>query len=205
MGRLVISIMIVGELDLVRGALAAVLAQEDDLEVTSELPVREPAVTAADVRQPAVVILDLDQYGSDGLDTVRRLTEELPESRILVLTGQQAPELLRHALAAQVWGLVSAEASPDQLAAAIRQVAGGRRVIEAVLAAAALRPSRNPLTEQERSVLRLAGDGMRSREIAAQLYLSPGTVRNYLSAAMRKTGGRTRLEAVRVAKEAGWI
>jgi two-component system response regulator DesR len=112
---------------------------------------------------------------------------------------------MRQTLAARVWGLVSADTSPDRLVRLVRQVAAGRRVIDPALAAAALRAAENPLTGQERAALLLAAAGMRSREIAERLYLSAGTVRNHLSSAMRKTGARTRLEAIRKAQEVGWL
>jgi two-component system response regulator DesR len=204
-GDLLISVMIVGEVDLVRGALAAVLAHEEDLEVTPELPLREDVIAAARVHHPAVVIIDADRYGADGLATIQRLGDELPECRVLLLTSQLTAEVLRRALAAGVWGIASPDTSPEQLVQSIRHVAAGERVIDSTLAAAALQTANNPLTDQECAVLQLAGDGMRSREIAERLFLSPGTVRNYLSAAMRKTGARNRLEAVRRARAAGWL
>jgi two-component system response regulator DesR len=203
--NLVIPIMIVGEADLVRGALAAVLAHEDDLEVTSSLPQPQDAITAARAHRPAVVIIDADRYGADGLAAIQRLGHELPECRVLVLTNRWTAEVVRRALAAGVWGVTSADTSPEQLVQSIRNVAAGERVIDSALAAAALQSPDSPLTEQERAALLLAGEGMRTREIANRLFLSPGTVRNYLSAAMRKTGARNRLEALRRARAAGWL
>jgi two-component system, NarL family, response regulator DesR len=200
-----IPIMIVGEVDLVRGALAAVLAHEDDLVVTSAFPLPEDAISAARAHRPAVVIIDADRYGGEGLVAIQRLGRELPECRVLVLTNQWTAEVVRRALVAGVWGVASADTSPEQLVQSIRHVAAGERVIDSALAAAALQSPNSPLTEQERAALVLAGEGMRTREIADQLFLSPGTVRNYLSAAMRKTGARNRLEALRRARAAGWI
>jgi two-component system response regulator DesR len=211
----VISVMIVGEVDLVRGALAARLRHEDDLEITSELPLRDDTVVTAINDRPAVVIIDIDRYGAGGLTVARRLAAELPACRVLLLTDRQTPPVLRRALALGAFGLVSPEMSPEQLAQAIRQAVAGERIIDMGLAAAALadafpRPARrprqdNPLTAHERAALRLAGEGLRSREIAERLYLSPGTVRNYLSHAIRKTGARNRLEAIRRAQNAGWL
>lgn len=197
--------MLVGGVDLVRGALAAVIEREDDLEVTLELPLGEDVVAAARTHRPAVIIIDADRHDADGLAAVQRLGDELPECRVLLLTSQQAAEILRRALAAGVWGIASPDTSPDQLVHSIRTVAAGERAIDSTLLAAALQPTGNPLTDRERAVLRLAGEGMRSREIAEHLHLSPGTVRNYLSAAIRKTAARTRLEAVRRARSAGWL
>lgn len=197
--------MIVGEVDLVRGALAARLTHEDDLEVTSEQPLRNDTVAIAIADRPAVVLINIDQYDTDGLAVARRLAQALPACRVLLLTHRQTPPLLRRAVAVGAWGLVSAEMSPEQLAQAIRRVAAGERVIDTELAVAALAAVENPLTAHERAALRLASEGLRSREIAARLYLSPGTVRNYLSQAIRKTGARNRLEAVRRAQNAGWL
>jgi two-component system response regulator DesR len=197
--------MIVGEVNLVRGALAAVLAHEDDLQVTSELSLREDVLAAARTHRPGVVVLDLNRHSADGVELAGRLAGELPECRLMVLTGQRAPEVLRRVLAAGVWALLSVDTPPAQVVQAIRLVATGERVVEPALALAALRTAANPLTGQERAVLRLAAEGLRSREIAERLYLSPGTVRNYLSAAMRKTSARNRLEAVHRAGEAGWL
>jgi two-component system response regulator DesR len=201
----VISIMIVGEVDLVRGALATVLAHEDDMEVTCEVPSWEGAVAIARAHRPAVVIVDVDRYGADGLAAVQRFGDELPECRLLLLTGEGTAEVLRRALAAGVWGIASPDISPAELVCSIRRVAAGERAIDSALAAAALQSGDNPLTEQESAVLRLAGEGMRSREIAERLFLSPGTVRNYLSTAIRKTGARNRLAAIRRARAAGWL
>lgn len=200
-----ISTMIVGEVDLVRGALAAVLAHEDDLEVTLEIPLWRDAIAAARAHRPAVVIVDVDRYGVEGLAAVQRLGDELPECRVLLLTRLRTAEVLRRALTAGVWGIASPDTSPEQLVHWIRKIAAGERVIDSSTAAVALASDGSPLTDREIAVLRLAGDGMRSPEIAERLYLSPGTVRNYLSAAMRKTGARNRLEAVHRARAAGWL
>jgi two-component system response regulator DesR len=197
--------MIVGEVDLVRGALAAVLAHEDDLDVVSELSLRDDVVATARAHRPAVVIIDIDRYGADGLAFAPKLAADLPDCRVLLLTSQQPASALRRALTAGVWGIASPDTSPDRLAQAIRLVARGERVITPVLAAAALLPAQNPLTDQERAVLLLAGDGLRSQEIAERLFLSPGTVRNYLSSAVRKTGARNRLAAARRARKEGWL
>lgn len=205
MGDLVIPIMLVGAVDLVTSALAAVLANEDDLEVTPALALREEVVAAARANRPAVVVIDVDQSGGDGLEVARWLAEAVPDSRVLLLTGRQTAAMLRRALAVGVWGLVSPDSSPEHLSQLVRQVAGGERVVDPALAAAALRPADDPLTGGERAVLRLAGAGLRSREIAERVFLAPGTVRNYLSAAMRKTGTRNRLEAFRRAQEWGWL
>lgn len=200
-----ISIMIVAELDLVRGALAAVLAHEPDLDIAADLSPAVDIVSAARAHHPAVAIIDIDQSGGDGLAGAERLAAGVPGCRLLLLSRQRTVPVLRRALAAGVWGMIGPDVPPDRLVQAIRQVAGGERVFDRELAVAALRPDDQQLTDRERAVLSLAGEGLRSPEIAERLFLSPGTVRNYLSAAKRKIGARTRLEAFRWAREKGWL
>lgn len=200
-----IPIVIIGEVDLVRGSLAAMLAHEDDLDVASVLPPREDVAAAVRHHRPAVVVIDIDRCREVGLEAARQLVADQPECRVLLLASRQPAAVLRRALAAQVSGLASPDIAPEQLAQSIRLVAAGERVIDPALAAAALQPAASPLTERERAVLLLAADGLRAPEIAERLFLSPGTVRNHLSAALRKSGARNRLEAVRRARGRGWI
>lgn len=201
-----ILVMIVEEVGMVRGALAETLSSEPDLRVTATLSLsQEDPVRAARSQPPAVIVIDARHYGAEAVEVARRLGAEVPVSRVLLLTDAPDGEVWRSALAAGVWGLVSVDISPEQLAQSIRQVATGERVVDPEISAAALRLPSTPLTEQERAVLRLAGDGLPSIEIAAQLFLSDGTVRNYLSAAIRKTGARNRLEAARLARQKGWF
>lgn len=208
-GREVIPVMLVGDVGLARTALAAVLTHTGDLRVVSSLSLGADLVAAARDRQPAVAVLDLspDRHppGAHTLDAVERLCGQAPRCRALLLVGRYTEAVLKRALSAGVWGVLSQEISPEQLVVSIRQVAAGERVVEHRLAAAALRVDDSPLTDQERVVLGLAATGARSRDIGDQLFLSAGTVRNYLSSAIRKTGARNRLEAVRWAREAGWL
>lgn len=200
-----ISIMILGEMDLVRGALAARLAHEDDLEVVSVLPLREDIVPVARERCPAVVIVDIDHSNGDAMAVAGRLAVDVPECRVVLLAGREPAAAVHQVLAAGVSGLVSRDTAPEQLVRAIRQVVAGERVIDPTMAAAALHPVASPLTDQEQAVLLLAEDGLRAPEIAERLFLSRGTVRNYLSSAVRKTGARNRLEAARSARKCGWM
>jgi two-component system response regulator DesR len=149
--------------------------------------------------------IDVDRYGVDGFDSAQSLADQVPQCRVLVVADRLTAVLVRRALAAGVWGIAGPDTSPEQLAQAIRQVAAGERAIGPALAALALQPVENPLSDRQRVVLALAGEGLPAREIARRLFLSPGTVRNYLSVAMTKTGARNRLDAVRRAREEGWL
>ena len=198
-----IRIMIIGGGELLRGALAAMLAREPDLSVVAALAPAES--TDAVAPRPHVAVVDLDGWEEGGLEAARHLAATSPRCRVLVLTSQRRPAPLRAILDAGVAGLLGRDDPPDTLARWVRRVAAGERVIDPALAAVLLEPTGNPLTPREQSVLRLASDGLPSAEIARQLHLAPGTIRNYLSSAMRKTGARNRLEAALLAREAGWL
>ncbi len=162
-------------------------------------------VPAALAHRPDVAVLDLDMPGAGGLSAARALEAALPDCRILILTALGSPEALRSALAARVGGFMLKDAQPHQLAAAIRSVAAGEHVIDPKPAAAALTARVSPLTSRESDVLRLAAAGAELDETARQLHLSQGTVRNHLGAAVTKLDARTRLDAVRIAREQGWL
>jgi two-component system response regulator DesR len=153
--------------------------------------------------RPDVAIVDIDLLTDDGLATVRRLNET--GCAVLVIAGSEAPGVLRRALNVHVRGFIGKHAAPSQLAQTIRKVAGGERVIDASLAVAVVAAPSNPLSPRERDVLSAASSGVPSDEVAAALHLTAGTVRNYISAILRKTGARNRLEAIRMAEEAGWL
>jgi two-component system response regulator DesR len=150
------------------------------------------------------VVIDVDPSGATGL-TIQDLRQRLPDTQIVALTAAQPSGLVQHLLAADVLGVVDKNAPAARLLDAIRGAATGEQVIDVSLAVAALAVEPNPLTRRELEVLRLAADGAAGPEIAQQLHLSPGTVRNYLSKVITKTGGRTRVDTVRIAREAGWI
>ncbi|MFF3727860.1 DNA-binding response regulator [Streptomyces erythrochromogenes] len=200
-----IRILLAEDMHMIRGALAALLGLEPDMEVVAEVARGDAVVPAALAHHPTVAVLDLNMPGADGLCAARDLRAALPDCRILILTALGRPEALRSALAARVGGFMLKDAQPDQLAAAIRSVAAGEHVIDAKLAAAALTAQESPLTPRETDVLRLAATGAELDAIGGELHLTQGTVRNYLGAAVTKLGARNRLDAVRIAREHGWL
>jgi two-component system response regulator DesR len=200
-----IRVLIAEDMHLIRRALAALLLLEDDIEVVADLDRGDLVVSAALKVRPDVAVLDIDLPGIDGLTAAQQLHEQLPECRTLVLTGLTQPGNLLRALKAHVRGFIAKDAPPDALADGIRRVAAGQRVIDPELVAAALETGASPLTARETDVLRAAESGISTDEIAVRLSLSPATVRNYLSNSISKTGGRNRIDAIRIARNAGWL
>ena len=200
-----IRVLIAEDMHLIRGALVALLSLEDDMEVVAELDRGDAIVENALRTRPDVAVLDIDLPGVDGLTAAAELHRVLPECRVLVLTGMSQPGHLLRALQASVRGFIVKDAPARTLATGVRRVAAGARVIDPELVAAALETGASPLTPREGDVLRQADSGRPTEEIAAALHLSPATVRNYLSNAISKTGARNRIEAVRVARDAGWL
>ena len=190
---------------MVRGALVALLALEGDLRVVAEVERGDVIVGRALECRPDVAVIDVDLPGMDGLSAAERLTQQLPSCRTLILTSLGRPGTLRKALAAQVGGFLLKDAPPDRLADAVRQVAAGRRVIDPQLALAAFDNGENPLSPREAEVLRLAADGAEAAEIAGKLFLSVGTVRNYLTTVVTKLNARNRVDAIRLARDNGWL
>jgi two-component system, NarL family, response regulator DesR len=190
---------------LVRSALAALLDLEDDFEVVAQVGRGDRVVAAALEHRPDVALLDIEMPGLDGLAAAAALTQELPGCRILILTTFGRPGYLRRAMEAGALGFVVKDAPAEQLADAVRRVAEGGRVVDPALAAATLAGGPSPLTGRERDVLVAARGGATVADIARVLFLSEGTVRNYLSAAIAKTGVRNRMEAIRVADDRGWL
>jgi two-component system response regulator DesR len=201
----VINVLIAEDMHLIRGALVALLSLEPDMEVVAELERGDEIISTAERVRPDVAVVDIDLPGLDGLTAAARLHEALPECRTLVLTGLSQPGNLLRALEAHVRGFIVKDAPADSLADGIRRVAAGQRVIDPDLVAAALETGATPLTGRESDVLRAAEDGITTTEIASRLALSPATVRNYLSNAITKTGGRNRIDAIRIARDAGWL
>jgi two-component system response regulator DesR len=198
-------ILIVSESSLLSEALQAILSREPDLAPV--LVTAASGLTAAQIWdwRPEVALVDLDGRSGAGLTAVRLLVSALPPCRVVVLAERQTPAVLREALDSQVRGFLSKQTPPAALAELIREVGGGGQVIDPAVALAALAVADNPLTGREAEVLRLAAQGVSTREIARKLFLSEGTVRNRMSAAVRKTGSRNRLEAARRAEECGWL
>ncbi|MER7425833.1 response regulator transcription factor [Nonomuraea rubra] len=193
------------DMHLVRGALVALLAYEEDIEVVAEVDRGDRILAAARASHADVAVLDIALPGMDGLDAARELHEKLPECGVLILTGVGTPGLLKKALDVHVRGFMAKDAPPGRLADGIRRVAEGERVIDSELAIAAMRPAEAPLTPRELDVIGAAADGASVGEIAASLYLAEGTVRNYLSRTTAKLGARSRIDAIRIARESGWI
>jgi two-component system response regulator DesR len=201
----VIRLLVADDQALVRSALAALLELEDDFEVVAQVGRGDRVVAAALEHRPDVALLDIEMPGLDGLAAAAALTQELPGCRILILTTVGRPGYLRRAMEAGALGFVVKDAPAEQLADAVRRVAGGGRVVDPALAAATLAGGPSPLTGRERDVLVAARGGATVADIARVLFLSEGTVRNYLSAAIAKTGVRNRMEAIRVADDRGWL
>jgi two-component system response regulator DesR len=201
----VIRILLADDQHLVRGALAALLALEDDFEVVASVADGSAAVRAAVEHKPDVALLDVEMPGLDGVAATREIRSQAPGVRVMILTTFGRPGYLRRAMDAGARGFMVKDAPPDRLADAVRQVHGGRTVVDPALAVASLSSGANPLTDREADALRAAEDGGTVADIARALILSEGTVRNYLSAAIGKTGARTRAEAARVARDNGWL
>ena len=189
----------------VRGALAALLRLEKDFEVVAEVGRADEVLPAAVKNKPDVALLDIEMPGGDGLSAAAQLREKIPSCRVLMLTTFGRPGYLRRAMEGGAVGFLTKDAPAAQLALAIRRAVAGERVIDPQLAIDALSEGDNPLTERERDVLVAASRGAGIGQIADQLFLSPGTVRNYLSLAIQKLGAANRFEAAQIALEKGWI
>jgi two-component system response regulator DesR len=200
-----IRVLLAEDQHLIRGALVALLRLEDDLEVVAELDRGDRVVGEALRTRPDVAVLDIDLPGLDGLTAADQLHQRLPECRTLVLTGLGQPGNLLRALKVHVRGFIVKDAPAQTLADGIRRVARGERVIDPELVAAALETGSSPLTPREADVLRAAATGLSTDQIGSRLSLSPATVRNYLSNAISKVGGRNRIDAIRIARDAGWL
>jgi two-component system response regulator DesR len=203
----VIRVLLAHGRTLIRGALAALLGQEVDLDVVAEVAELHQVIAMAHRSRPDLVILDLDLVDTDHLAALASLTQALPNKALLVLTDVRQSSLLAATASRELpqVGFVSKQAPPARLVDAVRKLSRGEPALDPQLAVAALTGRGNPLTAREREVLMLAAAGAPAKEIAARLFLATGTVRNYLSSSMGKTGARTRIEAIRIAQEAGWL
>jgi two-component system response regulator DesR len=200
-----IRVLIAEDQAMVRGALASLLTLEEDIEVVAEVERGDRVVEEAERTRPDVALLDIEMPGLDGISAAGELARALPETRSLILTTFGRPGYMRRALEQGASGFLLKDAPASELAAAIRAVAGGRQAIDATLAAAAIREGESPLTPREHEVLAAAVTHDTAAEIAAELHLSEGTVRNYLSAAIRKLGVRNRRDAIDHANNKGWL
>jgi two-component system response regulator DesR len=190
---------------MMRGALAMLLDLEPDIEVVSQVAAGDEVVPAALANSPDVALLDIEMPRLDGLSAAADLRRALPSCRVLILTTFGRPGYLRRAMEAGASGFLVKDSPVEDLASAIRRVLRGEMVIDPALAGAALSAGPSPLTDRERDVLTAALDGATVADIATELHLSESTVRNYLSAAIGKTGTRNRIEAARTARHNGWL
>ncbi len=194
--------------DLVRGGLSALLSLEPDLEVVAEVGRGDQLLHAVREHRPDIALVDIEMPGgetADGIEAVRQVVAERLPTRCLIVTTFGRPGYLRRAMDAGAAGFVVKDTPAEQLAQMVRQVAAGRRVVDPALAADSLAGGTNPLTAREQEVLRTAAEGGAIRQVSAALHLSQGTVRNHLSAAIGKTQAQNRHDAVRIAREQGWI
>lgn len=200
-----IRLLIADDQALVRGALGALLDLEPDLEVVGLAADGATAVRLAAETAPDVCLMDIQMPGMDGIETTRLLRAAHPGTRVLIVTTFARPGYLRSALDAGASGFIVKDSPAEKLADAVRRVHAGMRVLDPALAEESLFDGANPLSDRERQVLRLAADGRSAAAIAAEVFLSAGTVRNHLSAAIGKTGAGNRAQAVRIALDKGWL
>ncbi|MFF9506507.1 response regulator [Streptomyces sp. NPDC014724] len=200
-----IRLLLAEDQSMVREALAALLGLEPDIEVVAQVARGDEVLAAAHEHRIDVALLDIEMPGMTGIDAAAALRRELPAVKVVVVTTFGRPGYLRRAMESGADAFLVKDAPAAQLAAAVRKVLAGERVIDPTLAAAALADGASPLTDRERDVLRTAADGSTNAEIADALHLSQGTVRNYLSMAIQKMAARNRAEAVRIAREKGWL
>jgi len=201
----VIRLLIADDQALVRGALAALLSLEVDIEVVAEVGRGDEVLAAARASSPDVALLDIEMPGKDGIAAAAELRAEFPQCRVLIVTTFGRPGYLSRAMHAGASGFVVKDTPSAQLAEAVRRVAQGLRVVDPALAAESLAQGGTPLTERETDVLSAARTGGSVADLARMLHLSEGTVRNHLSAVIGKTGARNRADAARIAEQNGWL
>ena len=190
---------------MVRGALSALLTLEDDIEIVAEASRGDEVLPAALDTLPDVALLDIEMPGGDGLEAAAVLHERLPSCLVVILTTFGRSGYLKRAMESGAVGFLLKDAPASELAEAIRSAMKGERVVDPALAAAALSEGDNPLTDREREVLAASKGGATIEDVAGGLFLSEGTVRNYLSTAIKKLGARNRVEAARLAEKKGWL
>jgi two-component system response regulator DesR len=199
-----IRVILAEDQTLVLGALAALLGLERDIEVVATAPDGDAALRLVREHAPDVLVTDIEMPGLTGIELAAAAKRDVPKTRVIIVTTFARPGYLRRALDAGVSGYLLKDAPARELAEAIRRVHAGLRVIEPTLAVDAW-TERDPLSDRERAVLKLAGEGSSSHDIADKLGLTDGTVRNYLSEAIGKLGAANRVDAARIARERGWL
>jgi two-component system response regulator DesR len=202
--RKTIRVILAEDQGMVLGALAALLEMEGDISVIAQVRNGKEALDAVLTQKPDVLITDIEMPLMTGLDTAAELKRRRLATRVIILTTFARAGYLRRAMEAGALGYLLKDMRAEELAEAVRRVQQGLRVIHPDLATEAW-SDMDPLTDRERQVLRLAGEGMQSSDIAAELRLSEGTVRNYLSEAISKMGASNRVEASRIARTKGWL
>ena len=200
-----IRVLLADDEHLIRGAIAALLSLEDDMEVVAQAATGAEAISLARALRPDVAVLDLQLPDLDGVTVATTLHAEVPACRTMIVTSHGLPGHLKRALTGGVRGFLAKTVAAEVLATVVRTVHAGGRYVDPQLAAEAISAGDSPLTAREADVLRLAATGAPIDEIAQHASLSPGTVRNYLSSAVGKTGAANRHEAARIARTRGWI
>jgi two-component system, NarL family, response regulator DesR len=200
-----IRVLLAEDQAMVRGALAALLSREKDIEIVAEVARSDAVVEAALTSSPDVALLDIEMPGGDGLAAAQALRRALPSCHVVILTTFGRSGYLRRAMESGAVGFLLKDAPASELARALWRVMNGERVVDPELALLALSEGNNPLTNREREVLAAALPGISHAEIAARLSVSEGTVRNHLSAAMQKLGTHNRMEAAHLAEQRGWL
>lgn len=200
-----ISVVLADDQALVRGAIAALLELEGDIEVVAQASNGRELLDAVQTHHPQVAVVDIEMPDLDGIAATKAITETTADTKTLILTTFGRPGYLKRALSAGAKGFMVKETPAEELAAAVRTIASGGTAVDEKLATESLFEGDNPLTEREIEVLKIAEKGLKVQEIAAQVYLSPGTVRNYLSSAISKTHADTSAGAARKARELGWL
>jgi two-component system, NarL family, response regulator DesR len=200
-----VRVMLAEDMNIVRAAIIALLDLEGDIDVVADTDSGGEILRICHEHKPDVAIIDVGLPKLDGISAATALSRELPGVRPLLLTGLARPGTLRKALEAKVCGIVMKDAAPRELATAIRAVAAGRRYIDGQLALSAWESWDCPLTNRELEVLQAAADGCEAEEIASVVHLTTGTVRNYLTACVTKLSARNRIDAIRIAREVGWL
>ncbi|WP_210603726.1 response regulator transcription factor [Brevibacterium oceani] len=200
-----ITLLIADDQRMVREALAALLGMEADLEVVAQCARGDEVLPAVRESRPDVALLDVDMPGPDGLEVAATLNKEFPQVKVIIVTTYGRPGWVKRAMDAEVDGFMVKDAPVEHLAEGIRRVMSGLRVIDPELVVESSMHGASPLTERETDVLRAAADGASVDEVASTLFLSAGTVRNRLSAAIGKTNARNRADAARIARDNGWL
>ena len=200
-----IRVLLVEDQTMMRDALASLLALEDDIEVVGAIGRGDEALEAAERLTPDIALLDIELPGLDGLAVAETLATTLPSCRVVIVTTFGRPGYVRRAISANVGGFILKETPAGEVASVVRRVHAGEQVVDPTLAVSALREGDDPLTQRERDVLRSARDHATIADIASHLFLSEGTVRNYLSSVIHKLHARNRAEAITLAEQKGWL